>query len=122
MDSDTRCEILSARIMANIGAELSRRMLSAGFAPDCIFEETREACALAACTLDRLTRAEREAEAAYRGEGDAVEADLLLQAAIHFRACMLRRLPLTVDLRILSGYTASDVEIIVRGEPHDYRP
>ena len=91
MDSDTRCAILSARIMANIGAELSRRMLSAGFAPDCIFEETRDACTLAAYTLDRLTRAEHEAEAASRGEGDEVEADFLLQAAIHFRACMLRR-------------------------------
>ena len=122
MDSDTRCAILSARIMANIGAELSRRMLSAGFAPDCIFEETREACTLAAYTLDRLTRAEHEAEAASRGEGDEVEATLLLQAAYHFRACMLRRLPPTVDLRILPGDTASGVEIIVRGEPHDYRP
>lgn len=117
MDSDTRCEILSARIMANIGAELSRRMLSAGFAPDCVFEETREACALAAYRLDRLTRAAHEAEC-----GDETEAGFLLDAADHFRACMLRRLPPTVDLRILSGDTASGVEIIVRGEPHDYRP
>lgn len=117
MDSDTRCTILSARIMANIGAELSRRMLSAGFAPDCIFEETRDACAFAAYRLDRLTRAAHEAEC-----GDETEAGFLLDAANHFRRMMLLRLPDDTDLRILPGDTSSGVEIIVRGEPHDYRP
>lgn len=77
---------------------------------------------MAAYTLDRLTRAEWESEAAARGEGDEIEADLLLQAAIHFRTCMLRRLPPSVDIRILSGDVSSGIEIITRGEPHDYRP
>lgn len=117
MDSDTRCTILSARIMANIGAELSRRMLSAGFAPDCIFEETREACTFAAYRLDRLTRAAHEAEC-----GDETEAGFLLDAADHFRRMMLLRLPDDTDLRILPGDVPAGIEIISRGEPHDYRP
>lgn len=122
MNSDDRCTLYADSIMENIGADLSRRMLSAGFAPDCIFEETREACRMAAYVLDRLARSEHEAEAAARGEGDEMEADLLLQAAVHFRACMLRRLPPSVDLRILAGDVPRGVEIISRGEPHDYRP
>lgn len=117
MNSDDRCTLYADTIMENIGADLSRRMLAAGFAPDCIFEETREACRMAAYTLDRLTRAANEAET-----GDESEADLLLGAAIHFRACMIRRLPENLDLRILSGDVPSGVEIISRGEPHDYRP
>lgn len=122
MNADDRCAIYADRIMEKIGADLSRKMLSAGFAADCIFQETRDACRLAAYTLDRLTRAEHEAESAARGEGDDVEADLLLQTAIHFRGCMLRRLPPDVDLRILCGDVPEGIEIISRGEPHDYRP
>lgn len=122
MHSDDRCTLYADSIMENIGADLSRRMLSAGFAPDCIFEETREACRMAAYVLDRLTRSEHEAECAARGEGDEIEAYLLMQAAIHFRACMLRRLPPSVDLRIMAGDVPHGVEIISRGEPHDYRP
>ena len=122
MNSDDRCTLYADSIMENIGADLSRRMLSAGFAPDCIFEETREACRMAAYVLDRLTRSEHEAEAAARGEGDEIHARELLYAADHFRACMLRRLPPSVDLRILAGDVPRGVEIISRGEPHDYRP
>lgn len=120
--ADIRCAVSAFTIMETIGADLSRLMLKAGFAPDVVFEETREACTVAAYVLDRITRAEHEAECAARGEGDRTEADLLLHAAIHFRSCMLRRLPDSVDLRILSGDVPSGVEIIRRGEPHDWRP
>ena len=122
MNSDDRCTLYADSIMENIGADLSRRMLSAGFAPDCIFEETRESCRMAAHVLDRLTRAAHEAEEVERGVGCEIHARELLYAADHFRACMLRRLPPDVDLRILSGDVPTGVEIIRRGEPHDYRP
>lgn len=123
MNSDDRCTLYAARIMESIGAELSRRMIAAGFPADVIFEETREACTMAAYTLDRLTRAAHEAEEAERGVGDEIHARELLFAADHFRACMLRRLPPDVDIRIMSGdIPPGAVEIIRRGEPHDYRP
>lgn len=117
MNRDNRVSIFSADIASNIGGDIARRMLSAGYAPDSVFDEAFEACENAALVLDRLTAYEIAREA-----GDDESADSLLTAAIHFRACMLRRLPDTVDLRILAGDVPGGVEIITRGEPHDMRP
>ena len=117
MNRDHRCAILAGEIASNIGGDISRHMISAGFPADSVFDETWEACENAALVLDRLTAWELADNA-----GDTDSADSLLAAAVHFRACMLRRLPGTVDLRILSGDVARGVEIIRRGEPHDMRP
>ena len=101
LDADT------ATIAETIGGELARRMLAAGYAPDAVFDESLEACNLAAQILDRVTRAAHETE-----HGDADEARLILNAADHFRACLWRRLPIGVDLRIVAGDSPAGVTIV----------